>query len=134
MDESRKLSQVVAQHVCRRLKQIQNADTCDLRRTRLPRPVHPEPRIFHGVATAKRAVKTHRLSGRGALDSKAAEQPVLVQVIFRLACGVPGIKNISRKNYALAARAAREYFLTAFSIPGVAFFKSSRFIAGRIST
>jgi len=40
-----------------------------------------------------------------------------------LARGVPRIKNISRKNYALAARAAWEYFLTAFSIPGVAFFQ-----------
>src|SRR6266404_957658 len=88
MDESRKLSQVVAQHVCRRLEQIQNAHTRDLWRARLPRAVYAEPGILYCNATAKRAVKTHRLSRRRSLDSKAAERPALVQIIFRLARGV----------------------------------------------
>ena len=38
------------------------------------------------------------------------------------------------KNYAPAARDARAYFRTALSMPGAAFFKSSRFIAGCNST
>src|SRR5579862_1587228 len=43
-------------------------------------------------------------------------------------------RQSENENYALAARAAREYFFTAFSIPGPAFFRSSRDIAGVTST
>lgn len=54
--------------------------------------------------------------------------------VILIRTSAPCLLGWQSKNYAPAARAVRAYFRTALSMPGAAFFKSSRFIAGCNST
>src|SRR5580704_4841368 len=99
---------MVTEHVRRRPRQIQNADARVLRRTRLPRALHAESRIFYRDAAPECAVETGGLSRRGALDPETTEQPTLVQNIFRLARGVSGISGTATLRWASQTRTSRE--------------------------
>src|SRR5467141_2700287 len=74
--------------VCGRTGEIQDADVGDLRRKRLPRAVHAIAGVFQRATAAGSAVKTGRISRRGALDPETSERAILVQDAFGLAGGV----------------------------------------------
>ena len=86
----RNVPEVVAPHLCGRIRKIQNADArhCGEQDYRVPYTQSLE--FFHGPATARCAFKAGGVPRRGTLDPQTAKQPAVVQRSARLARKIPG--------------------------------------------
>ena len=79
------LRQVVIGEIRWRARKIQDAHPGDRWRTGLPHSVHTGAGILHRAAAAGCAIEAGDLSRRGPLGAEAAEQPILVSHVSRLA-------------------------------------------------
>src|ERR1700677_2025805 len=88
---------MVAQRICRRSREIQDAHAGGRRRTRFSRALHPGPRILYRTSNARRAFETFDFPRRRTLGLEAPKQRTVVQDLPRLARRVPKIANANHR-------------------------------------